>query len=108
LPLIEALRACGLPAQLAEKTPFVKDRGKTADCFAHIAPNDIVDERIGLKVCGCALRLTSTAVLVQASIPNGKPLVDPRKVFAQPSLLASGTWDATEFATQLEMALSRF
>lgn len=105
-PIVEALNACGVRARLAEETVFVKNAGKTADCFAHIAPNDIVDERLGVKVCGCALRLTSTAVLVQASIPNGQPLVDPRLVFAQPSALAAPAWPAEDFAESLHKALN--
>lgn len=105
-PIVEALNDCGVRAKLAEETVFVKSAGKTADCFAHIAPNDIVDERLGIKVCGCALRLTSSAVLVQASIPNGQPLVDPRLIFAQPSVLAAPEWPAIEFAESLEKAIN--
>ena len=62
-PLVVALRGCGMPARLAEETPFVGGKGKTADCFAHVSPNDVVHELTGQKVCGCALRLTSSAVL---------------------------------------------
>lgn len=105
-PIVEALNVCGVRAKLAEETAFVKQAGKTADCFAHIAPNDIVDERLGIKVCGCALRLTSSAVLVQASIPNGQPLVDPRLIFAQPSVLAAPAWSAIEFAESLQKAIN--
>jgi len=105
-PIVEALNACGVRAKLAEETVFVKQEGKTADCFAHVAPNDIVDERLGIKVCGCALRLTSLAVLVQASIPNGAPLVDPRLIFAQPNVLAASVWETAGFAKSLERALN--
>lgn len=104
-PLVVALRGCGVPAKLAEETPFVGGRGKTADCFAHVSPNDIVHELTGQKVCGCALRLTSTAVLVQASIPNGLPLVDPRLIYAAPSAMNATRWDATGFAEGLREAL---
>ncbi len=83
-PIVQALRACGVPAVLGEETPFVRAAGKTADCFAHVAPNDVVDERTGAKLCGCALRLTSSAVLVQASIPAGPPLVSPSELFDLP------------------------
>jgi lipoate-protein ligase A len=104
-PLVVALRACGLPAKIAEDTRFVGGRGKTADCFAHVSPNDVVHEVTGQKVCGCALRLTSTAVLVQASIPNGPPLVDPRLVYAAPAAMSAFRWDATGFAAALGEAV---
>lgn len=68
-PLISALRTCGVPAVLGEGSRWLRKEGRTADCFAYVSPNDIVDEETGLKVCGCALRLTDKAVLVQASIP---------------------------------------
>lgn len=81
-PLVEALRAAGADVALAEETPFAGRGGRGFDCFAHVSPNDVVDRRTGVKACGCALRLTDRAVLVQASIPVGPPLVDPRSVFA--------------------------
>lgn len=104
-PIVIALRSCGVPAALAENTAFVRGAGKTADCFAHISPNDVVDERTGLKVCGCALKLTQNAVLVQASLPNGLPLVDPQRVFARPSVAHAPAWDASNLADALEGAL---
>ena len=104
-PLVDALRACGLPAALAEQTPFVAAAGRTADCFAHISPNDVVDERTGLKVCGCALRITQRAVLVQASIPNGPPLVDPSLVFERPASYSSNRWEDGPFGERLREAL---
>jgi lipoyl(octanoyl) transferase len=70
-PLVAALRAAGLPALLAEGTKWSGHGKSTADCFSYSSPNDIVDERTGEKVCGCALRLTERAVLMQASIPGG-------------------------------------
>ncbi len=80
-PMIEAIRQAGVPAALGESTPFVSKLHKSADCFAHVSANDIVDERTGIKVCGVALRLTENAVLIQASIPISRPLVDPAAVF---------------------------
>ena len=87
-PLVEALAAAGLPATLAEETPFVRSAGQTADCFAHVSPNDIVDPATGQKVCGCALRVTPGAVLVQASVPVRRPLVRPDAVFDSPHSFA--------------------
>ena len=84
-PLISALCHAGVPAVLAENTRHTKNAGHTADCFAHVSPNDIVDPATGRKVCGCALRVTESAVLLQASVPTTRPLVDPATVFDQPS-----------------------
>ncbi len=105
-PLVAALRECGMPAKLAEETRFVNVKGKTSDCFAHVSPNDVVHELTGQKVCGCALRLTSSAVLVQASIPNGPPLVDPRLIYANPAPMAAFRWNPTGFAERLAGALA--
>jgi lipoate-protein ligase A len=103
-PLIDGLRACGVPARLAEHTKWSGKGSRTADCFAFSSPNDIVDEFVGQKVCGCALRLTEAAVLVQASIPNGEPLVSAESVIRNASL-SSRNWDATHFAGALRLAL---
>ena len=105
-PLISALRESGLNCDLAENTRFVASAGKTADCFAHIAPNDVVDVNTGTKVCGCALRVVRDAVLVQASIPAGTPLIDPTQVFASPAL-GVGFWpgDRSQFADALAVHL---
>ena len=39
----------------------------------------------GRKVCGCALKFTRNAILLQASIPIGEPLVEPGLLFDQPA-----------------------
>ena len=105
-PMVLALRACGLPAALGEDTRFVGKGPRVADCFAHVSANDIVDERTGLKVCGCALKVTHNAALVQASIPAGKPLVDSARVIVGGKALVSTKWDAQKFAEELRRALS--
>jgi lipoate-protein ligase A len=79
--LVDALNDVGLRCALAERTEFVRNVGHTADCFSHVSPNDVVDPATGHKVCGCALRVTDTGVLLQASIPVAEPLVDPALVF---------------------------
>lgn len=96
-PLVEALTAAGLPATLAENTQFVRTAGQTADCFAHVSPTDIVDPGTGHKVCGCALRVTQGAVLVQASVPVLRPLVRPDAIFDS----------AHTFVTERELKLER-
>ena len=84
LPLVEALNGAGMPAVIAERTAHVRNAGHTADCFAHVSPNDVVDPFTGEKVCGCALRVTERAVLLQASVPLGPPLVEPQELFDNP------------------------
>ncbi len=106
-PLVEGLRAAGVPAALGEDTPFARRKGpRSADCFAHVSPNDVVDARTGLKVCGCALRLTDRAVLVQASLPCGVPLVEPRLVFREPSAYSVQAWDQSAFAEAFWQAIA--
>ena len=100
-PIVAAMRLCGVPARLAEDTIHSGRGARTADCFAFSSPNDVVDEETGLKVCGCALRLTDTAVLVQASLPNGTPLVAPELVIRN-AALTYRAWDASGFAAALE------
>ena len=104
-PMVAALCDCGVPAALAETTPFVRSAGKVADCFAHVSPNDIVGPD-GRKVCGCALKLTASAVLVQASIPAGPPLVDPATVYANPAQEKWTPLEPADYAEALERRLS--
>ena len=80
-PLVQALNQAGVAAALAEQTPFVRSAGKVADCFAHIAPNDIVDPKTGRKVCGCALALRESGVLVQCSLPVRLPAPEVANLF---------------------------
>lgn len=104
-PLVEALSRAGVSAELAEDTEFVRNAGHSADCFKYVLPNDIVDPSTGKKVCGCALRLTDRAVLVQASIPNGTPLVPPETVFREAQqTAAAGKLNLYDFAQELASA----
>jgi lipoate-protein ligase A len=107
-PIVQALRECGLPAILAEERPSSqRSTFRTADCFAFTSPNDVVHEKFGVKVCGCALKLTQRAVLVQASIPAGAPLVDPARVFAKPSQLPYLPWNSDDFETAFRENMGR-
>lgn len=105
--LTRALQECGVKAELGEAVGKPGVEGHTADCFAHVAPNDIVDLETGTKVCGCALRLGLDAVLVQASIPAGPPLVDPHVVFARPAAVHWVPLDPRDFAAALDEAIER-
>jgi lipoate-protein ligase A len=105
-PIVEALRECGLPAVLGETLGRIqKGKERVADCFAVTSPNDIVHEQTGVKVCGCALKLTQKAVLVQASIPASAPLIDPRRVFGRPSLMPLSPWQHEDFSAAFEVAM---
>lgn len=87
VPLImSALAVCGFETCLGESYLLNREQRLTADCFAYVSANDIVLKQSGKKVCGCALKLGQNSVLVQASIPAGKPLVDPALVFIEPSI----------------------
>jgi lipoate-protein ligase A len=104
-PLMAALNESGLNVALGEETELGARGPRSTDCFAHVSPNDIVDVESGVKVCGCALRLTASAVLVQASIPCGRPLLDPAKLFDVPQLSGSLSWDSAGFGAALKDAL---
>lgn len=104
-PLITALRAGGVDAFLGEETEHLRPDGRSKDCFMHVSPNDIVDAASGRKVCGCALRLTDSAVLVQASIPRRRPLVDPEHVFEEAHDGFFIKLDANAFQNTLESTL---
>lgn len=100
-PIRLALVDSGLPADLGENTRFAKSSGRSADCFATASPNDLVCSDTGQKICGVALKLTERAVLVQASIPVGPPLVDPASLFVRPAPVAWIDLDFGQFCRAL-------
>lgn len=104
-PLIEALNGCGMTAGLAENTKHAGSGSKTEDCFAFNSPNDIVDIYTGKKVCGCALLMTSFAVLIQASIPNGAPELHPKFAIKGAADWIGVSYDLSRLAVHLEEAL---
>ncbi|RMG23626.1 MAG: hypothetical protein D6724_07850 [Armatimonadetes bacterium] len=83
-PIVEGLNRAGIRAALGENTAFLTRALRTADCFRHISPNDVVDPATGRKLVGCALRIGPNGVLAQCSIPIAPPLVDPGEVFTEP------------------------
>jgi len=86
-PIIaKSISRCGVHCILGEEGQIgVKDSSTSEDCFMMTSSNDIIESSTGKKVCGCALRLTEHAVLVQASIPAGEPLVQLDQVYHQPA-----------------------
>lgn len=103
-PIVVALRSCGVSASLGEGSGDRVVSG-SADCFASSAPVDVVEAATGTKLCGCALRITRSAALLQASIPYRRPLVDA------PELIVGGVpwqgpeWDVSNFIEALDRAL---
>jgi len=104
-PLVGALRFCGVDAVLGADSAFGGRGQKSGDCFAFSSPNDILDATTGLKICGCALRMTETAMLLQASIPYGPPLVDPASVIVNAESRTVMMWNASSFETAVRAAL---
>ena len=78
--LIKALNELGIPACLAADIGVQTSNPLLADCFATVSKNDIVDPGSMRKICGCALRRTRDAVLLQASIPVQAPTCDPSSI----------------------------
>ncbi len=106
-PLVAALNQVGVPSAFGEETPWLRSVGRSQDCFAHVSANDVVDPETGAKRCGCALKLTDTHVLVQASIPAGPPLVDPKLVFVDPAPIHFARVDPQEFSGALFRELKK-
>jgi lipoate-protein ligase A len=73
-PLVQALQDAGLDATLGEDAGFA-DRQTGAYCFLGKSENDVVSVSTGQKLCGCALKVTREAALLQASIPMVEPVV---------------------------------
>ena len=100
-PLVEALTALGVPAILAEDAGDERAYRLNADCFATTTKNDIVHTDTLQKICGCALRRTRTAVLLQASIPYAPPLIDPAMVIRGGVMTAITPIDAEALKREL-------
>lgn len=73
-PLVLALQDVGFDATLGEDAGFA-DRSTGPYCFIGKSENDIVSVSTGQKLCGCALRVTREAALLQASIPVRRPAI---------------------------------
>lgn len=102
-PLVVALNECGLPCRLAETTRYVGRGRASEDCFAFRSPNDVVCPDTGLKVCGCALRITERGALLQASVPYGEPLVEGAIMGGVPH--AWQAWDHERFEEAVARAM---
>ncbi len=105
-PLALALRQCGLTAHLAEETKHANKGLVSADCFAFSSPNDVVDDVTGSKVCGCALRVTDRAALLQASIPYRESLLPIQEVIQGAVPIDLTPWRHDLLAESLRFALT--
>ncbi|MCS7066058.1 MAG: hypothetical protein NZL85_07275 [Fimbriimonadales bacterium] len=83
--LLEAFRQVDIPATLGSAPPpdplSTHDGG---DCFATPALTDIVHAETGVKLMGCALRVSECGFLMQASIPLHPPAVPVEAIFGHP------------------------
>lgn len=104
-PLIAALRALGISADLGIDVGRETSSPAFADCFATSTRNDIVDPRTMQKICGCALKRTRSAVLLQASVPVAEPLVDPATLLSGGVKAATTIIQATKLAEHLNICM---
>jgi lipoate-protein ligase A len=98
-PLLNAFASLGVSVAFAEDLACVKYGGHHPDCFSAVSANDIVTASTHVKVCGCALRRSDRAVLLQASIPIGPPLVDPERTIVGGVRVTPAKFSFAEFAT---------
>ncbi len=104
-PILSALNAVGVPASLGRD---IANRGSLASpyCFGMKSDYDVLNRLTGEKICGCAMRVTDRAALLQASIPVGEPLVDPDLVLKEYRGTPSLSFDITHFKNELNQNLT--
>lgn len=105
-PIVDALRDCGVDATLGYLSVHVK-QGRVSDCFAQVSPNDIVGCVSGVKVCGCALRVTRNAALLQASIPAVSPTIDPGTAIMGAQAIDIQDWNWPDFPAKFTERISQ-
>ena len=103
-PILRALHALGVEVTLGEQVGVPGKGSFGADCFASTSANDIIFRETGEKICGCALRITDRAALLQVSIPVGAPLIDP--ALAIPGAVASCHLSLSEDSLRTELLQS--
>jgi hypothetical protein len=64
--------------------PYPTHLDDGGDCFATAAFTDIVHAETGIKLMGCALRMSERGFLLQASIPLRPPDVPVESLFGHP------------------------
>jgi len=86
--IIAALNDCGVPAILGRDLAG-RDQLASPYCFGMKSDYDVLHAETGEKICGCAMKVTRNAALLQASVPISEPIVDPAKFLRnyEPSLV---------------------
>ncbi len=90
---IEYLAHHGVKAQLAGGQGTRETPGY---CFAASSPGDVVEANSGIKICGCALRVTHRAALLQTSIPYTHPRIDPSEIIRGAKHIGTPEWRPDE------------
>ncbi len=78
-PLVKALNKMKVKCVLGIDVPK-RDRMDSSYCFASKSDYDILNLLNGEKICGCAMKVTDRAALLQASIPISEPKIDPNSI----------------------------
>ena len=102
-PLVLSLQAVGLDAILGEDAGYA-DRRTGPYCFLGKSENDVVSVSTGQKLCGCALKVTREAALLQASIPVREPHIPASRMILGPSL---DNWIECEIERLLHELMTR-
>ena len=93
-----------MPAQLGEEVRPERREARIADCFAVTAGCDVIDGVLGHKLCGCALLIKETRLLLQASIPYQTPLIDPSYAIVGAEIQPVREWGFEGFPSALQKA----
>lgn len=72
-PLLEALMKCGVRAVIGLTARRQKTQSSSPNCFAVAGAYDIIDLVTLEKICGCAMKVTREAALLQCSFPILRP-----------------------------------
>lgn len=102
-PIVAAFRELGIPAALGEDVEGSSAQTRSAYCFSLHSKNDVIHTETGAKLCGCALRVTDSAALLQASIPVSSPVRHPSECIVGG---VDGAWVNVD-PTKLSGALKR-
>lgn len=105
-PIVVALQECGVDAALGEDAGFA-ERAQGAYCFLGKSQNDIVSISSSKKLCGCALRVTRQAALLQASIPVRVPKAPAAEIILGASEDAWIEIEAVELKSSMHDQLHR-
>ena len=103
-PILSALNAVGVPAVLGRD---LVSRGSADShyCFGMKSDYDVLRSDTGEKICGCAMKVTREAALVQASIPISSPLVDGSTLIREYVATPVCEFDVDEFCPEFENML---